>query len=143
MQKITTEIVVNASLEKVWSAYTEPNSITGWAFASDDWEAPHVENDLRVGGKFLTRMSAKDKSFGFDFTGTYTKVELYKQINYIMDKAPNDSQSREAEILFTDLGNNQIKVTVTFDSEDQNPIEMQKHGWQSILNNFKKYIENN
>jgi uncharacterized protein YndB with AHSA1/START domain len=143
MQKITTEIIVSASLQKAWSAYTEPESIKSWAFAGDDWEAPYAENDLKVGGRFLTRMSAKDKSSSFDFTGTYSEVVEFKKIIYQMDKAPEDSKNRECEVIFLDLGNNQIKVTVTFDSEDQNPVDMQKVGWQSILNNFKKFVENN
>ncbi|MFZ2253300.1 MAG: SRPBCC domain-containing protein [Minisyncoccia bacterium] len=143
MQKIKTEVLINAGVEKVWSDYTDPESIKGWAFASDDWECPHAESDLKIGGRFLTRMSAKDKSFGFDFTGTYTEVQEYKKIAYVMDKAPNETASRECEVTFEDLGANQTKVVVIFDSEDENPIEMQKNGWQSILNNFKKFIENN
>lgn len=141
MQKIKTEVLVNAGVEKVWNNYTDPESIKGWAFASDDWECPHAENDLKTGGRFLTRMSAKDKSFGFDFTGTYTEVQDYKKIAYIMDKAPNETAARECEVTFEDLGTQQTKVIVTFDSEDENPIEMQKNGWQSILSNFKKFVE--
>lgn len=143
MQKIETEVLVNAGVEKVWSDYTDPESIKGWAFASDDWECPHAENDLKIGGRFLTRMSAKDKSSGFDFTGTYTEVQEFKKIAYRMDKAPNETTARECEVTFEDLGSNQTKVVVIFDSEDENPIEMQRYGWQSILNNFKKFAENN
>lgn len=86
-------------------------------------------------------MQAKDKSFGFDFTGTYLEVENLKKIKYIMDKAPNEEVGRECEIIFEDLGNNTTNVVVAFDPENQNPIEMQKNGWQSILNNFKKFVE--
>lgn len=143
MQKITTETIVNKNLEKVWNTYTDPKSMTGWAFANEDWECPYAENDLKVGGRFLTRMSAKDKSFGFDITGTYSKIEPHKQIEYKMDKSPNESQNREVEVLFTDLEHNQTKVVVIFDSEDINPIDMQQEGWQNILNNFKKFVENN
>jgi len=143
MQKIQTEVVVNAKVAKVWEHYTNPKSIKGWAFASDDWECPHAANDLRVGGKFLTRMQAKDGSAGFDFTGIYTEVENVKSIHYVMDKAPHEEMGRECEITFEDLGNNATKVVVSFDPENTNPLEMQRVGWQSILNNFKKFVENN
>ena len=143
MKKITTEVILNTSVEKAWEHYTNPKSIQGWAFASDDWECPNATNDLRVGGKFLTRMQAKDKSFGFDFTGVYTEVENLKRIAYSMDKSPNEKRCRECEILFETLGKNTTKVFVNFDPEDINPIEMQKTGWQSILDNFKKFVEAN
>lgn len=143
MQKIQTEIVVGADLEKVWEYYTNPEKIVGWAFASDDWEVPYAENDLKVGGRFLTRMSAKDKSFGFDFSGTYTEVENLKKIAYKMDKEEGRNENRECEITFDNLEENKTKVTVIFNAENQNPIEMQKNGWQSILENFKKLVESN
>ncbi len=143
MTKIQTEVLVNAGVEKVWEHYTNPESIKGWAFASDDWECPNAINDLKVGGKFLTRMQAKDGSFGFDFMGTYLEVEEFKKIKYVMDKAANEDMGRECEILFEGMGNGQTKVEVIFDSENENPIEMQKNGWQSILNNFKNFVENN
>jgi len=133
--------VVNKNVEKVWKNYTNPESIKGWAFASDDWECPNATNDLKVGGKFLTRMQAKDGSSGFDFTGTYLEVQNLKNIKYVMDKAPNEKKARECEVIFEDLDNNTTKVVVVFDSEDENPIEMQRSGWQSILNNFKKFVE--
>lgn len=141
MQKIQTEVVVNAWVEKVWEYYTSPEKITGWAFASDDWEAPYAENDLKVGGRFLTRMSSKDKSFGFDFTGTYTEVENFKKITCKMDKEEDSTEQRECEVTFQDLGENKTRVVVVFDAENQNSIEMQKSGWQSILENFKKLVE--
>ncbi len=143
MQKITTEIKVNAGLEEVWNHYTNPESIKGWAFASDTWECPYAENDLRVGGRFLSRMQAKDESFGFDFTGTYTEVDHLKKISYTMDKAPNEETGRECEITFEDLGNDTTQVVVIFDAENENSIEMQKAGWQAILDNFKKFVESN
>lgn len=143
MEKIITSAVVKASLEKVWEHYTKPKSIKGWAFASDDWECPNAINDLKVGGKFLTRMQAKDKSFGFDFTGTYLEIENLKKIKYVMDKAENEEVGRECEITFEDLGNKSTKVIVAFDPEKSNPLDMQKTGWQSILNNFQKFVESN
>lgn len=143
MEKITTEIKVNAGLEEVWNHYTNPESIKGWAFASDTWECPYAENDLQVDGRFLTRMQAKDKSFGFDFTGTYTEVDHFKKISYTMNKALDEEKGRECKITFQDLGDNITRVIVIFDAENQNPAEMQKAGWQAILDNFKKFVENN
>ncbi len=134
METITVQIVVNESIEKVWDAYTKPEHITNWAFASDDWHAPRAENDVRIGGRFLTRMESKDGSAGFDFTGTYREVESYKKIAYAM----NDK--REVSVTFEEMGNS-TAVTVVFDPENENPLEMQKSGWQAILDNFKKYVE--
>lgn len=141
MQKIQTETVVNKNVEKVWENYTNPESIKGWAFASDDWECPHATNDLKVGGRFLTRMQAKDGTTGFDFSGTYLEVRNLKNIKYAMDKAPNEEKARECEVIFEDLHDNTTKVVVIFDSENENSVELQRSGWQSILNNFKKFVE--
>jgi uncharacterized protein YndB with AHSA1/START domain len=141
MQKIQVEVLVNASLEKVWKAWNDPESIKGWAFASADWECPYAENDLRIGGKFITRMSSKDKSTSFDFTGAYTDVQEFSKINYTMDKSPEEVEARTCEVIFEDAGNGQTKVIEIFDAENINSLEMQKGGWQSILNNFKKFVE--
>lgn len=143
MQKIKIEVLVQAGVEKVWKDYTDPESVKGWAFASDDWECPYAEADVREGGRFLTRMEAKDKSFGFDFTGTYTEVEEGKRLVYVMDKSESEPVARGCEVLFIPENGEQTTVVVVFDSEDENPVEMQKEGWQSILNNFKKFVENN
>jgi uncharacterized protein YndB with AHSA1/START domain len=86
-------------------------------------------------------MSAKDKSFAFDFTGTYTEVENLKKIAYKMDKAPNEETNRGCLVTFEETGDGKTKVVVEFDAENENPIEMQKNGWQSILENFKKLVE--
>src|SRR3989344_593444 len=102
MQKIKVETIINADIKKVWKHWNDTESIKGWAFASDTWECPYAENDLKVGGRFLTRMSAKDGSTTFDFTGTYTEVVEFKKIKYIMDKADGENQHRECEIIFTD-----------------------------------------
>jgi uncharacterized protein YndB with AHSA1/START domain len=141
MQKIQVETLVHADIQTVWKHWNDPQSIMGWAFASDTWECPHAENDLAIGGRFLTRMSAKDGSFGFDFAGTYTDIVEYKKINYIMDKAPEEESARECEITFTDLGDGTTKVAEVFDAEEINSIELQQAGWQSILENFKKFVE--
>jgi uncharacterized protein YndB with AHSA1/START domain len=141
MQKIRVEALVQGTLEKVWKCWNDTESIKGWAFASADWECPYAENDLRIGGRFLTRMSARDKSSSFDFSGTYTDVREFSKIQYTMDKAPEDAVARTCEIVFEDAGNGEVRVIETFDSEDVNDVEMQRAGWQSILNNFKKFVE--
>lgn len=131
---ITIQTVVNAPIEKVWECWTDPKHITGWAFASDDWEAPHAENDVRVDGKFSTTMAAKDKSASFEFGGVYTAVEEYKHIAYVMD------DDREVDITFSETPDG-VKIVQSFDPESENSREMQRDGWQAILENFKKYAE--
>lgn len=134
--KITVEATIKAPIEKVWKFWNEPEHIKKWCAASDDWHAPKAENDVRIGGKFTTRMEAKDGSFGFDFGGTYDKVKTNEHLAYTMD------DGRKTEITFASQGQ-ETKVIETFDPEDQNPVEMQKGGWQAILDNFKKYAEKN
>lgn len=141
MNKIQVNIIVDSNIENAWRFWNEPELIKLWAFASDDWECPHAENDLKVGGKFTTRMAAKDKSFGFDFSGTYTDVKVYEKICYVMSDDINDTEARRCEIFFSKTEDNKVKITETFDPETQNSEEMQKNGWQSILNNFKKAVE--
>ena len=131
---ITIETTVNAPIEKVWKTWAEPEHITKWCQASDDWHAPNSENDLRTGGKFKTTMAAKDGSFSFDFGGTYTDVVDHKKIAYSLD------DNRKVVIHFSSEGNT-TKIVETFDPESVNSIDMQRDGWQAILNNFKKYTE--
>ena len=131
---ITIEATIYASVEKVWNFWTNPDHIIKWNNASADWHTPRAENDLRVGGRFLSRMEARDGSSGFDFTGTYTKVEPHKQIDYTMD------DGRKVHASFFSLGNVTM-VKETFEAEGTNPAEMQRKGWQSILDNFKKHVE--
>jgi uncharacterized protein YndB with AHSA1/START domain len=131
---ITVETSINAPVEKVWEFWTKPEHITKWCFASDDWHAPSAENDLKAGGKFSTRMEAKDGSFGFDFGGIYDDVKTNELITYKMD----DGRKVRIEFHPEEKG---TKVTEIFEPESQNPIEMQKGGWQAIMNNFKKYAE--
>lgn len=140
MQKIKIETIIEADIEKVWEHWNNPESIKGWAFASDDWECLHAENDLKVGGRFLTRMSAKDKSVSFDMTGTYAEIKDYEKIKYVMDKSDGENQNRECEITFTDLGNGTTKVEEEFWPEEINSEEMQRAGWSAILENFKKFV---
>lgn len=134
--KITIEALIFADVKKVWDYYTKPESITKWNFASDDWHCPSASNDMRVGGKFISRMEAKDGSFGFDFEGVYDEVVDHKKIAYTMP------DGRQVITNFENLGD-KTKVTTTFDAENENPIEMQRTGWQAILDNFKKNVESN
>jgi len=131
---ITVEVTIQAPFEKVWECWTKPEHITKWAFASDDWEAPAAENDVRVGGKFKTVMAAKDKSSSFDFTGTYTAVKEHALIEYDM------TDGRHVKVEFNQVPEG-VKITETFDPENENPAEVQRSGWQAMLNNFKKYTE--
>lgn len=133
---ITIGTTINAPLSKVWTVFTEPNYITQWSFASDDWHTPKAENDLRVGGRFTSRMEAKDGSFGFDFGGVYTEVKHHEFIAYVLDDERKVSVKMESD------GTNTI-ITQMFEAEQQNPVEMQQFGWQAILNNLKKFVENN
>ena len=133
---ITVQSTIKAPIEKIWSYWTESKHITQWYFASDDWHAPHAENDLHVKGKFRTRMAAKDGSAGFDFEGVYTRIEKYKAIDYTIP------DGRKVKISFSDLGN-KTKVVESFEPEKENPVEMQKAGWQAILDNFRRYTESN
>lgn len=132
--RITIQALVNAPVEKVWKCWSEPQHIVGWNAASDDWHTTRAENDLRVGGKFLSRMEAKDGSFGFDFPGQYTKVELHQLIEYTLD------DDRTVQISFAPQENGTL-ITETFEAEGENTLELQQNGWQAILNNFKKYTE--
>ena len=132
--KVTVEATVNAPVEKVWKTWSEPQHITHWCAASDDWHAPKAENDLRTGGTFSTRMEAKDGSFGFDFGGVYDNVKKNELIEYTM------GDGRKVKVTFSPSGD-QTKVVETFDAESTNPVEMQRGGWQAILDNFKKYTE--
>ncbi|QIL41244.1 polyketide cyclase [Pedobacter sp. HDW13] len=131
---ITVETTVNSPVEKVWDFWTNPEHITKWSFASPDWHTPYADNDLRVGGEFKSTMAAKDGSMSFDFGGTYTTVDLLKKIEYTL------GDGRKVSIIFDALSEG-TRVTETFDPEGTNPIEMQRGGWQAILDNFKKYTE--
>lgn len=132
--KITVEALVQAPLDTAWQAWTEPEHITEWNAASDDWCSPKATNDLRVGGQFSARMEAKDGSAGFDFEGTYTLVEAGKRIEYVM------ADGRTVQIVFAPEGDG-VRVTETFDTENENSAELQRAGWQAILDSFKRHAE--
>ncbi len=133
-EKLTVKATVNAPIEKVWDAWSNPAHIVKWNAASDDWHTPRAENDLRTGGKFTSRMEARDGSMGFDFEGMYDDVVPHEKISYAM------ADGRRVQVYFKDV-NGQTEVTETFDAEKTNPLELQQAGWQAILDNFKKYTE--
>ena len=130
------EAQINGPIEKVWLYWIEPTHIMKWNNASDDWHTTKAENDLRVSGKFLSRMEAKDGSFGFDFCGVYDEVIKNERIAYVME------DGRIAKIDFKSNGTT-TNVVEYFEAETENSHELQLAGWQSILDNFKKYVEAN
>lgn len=132
--KITVSATIEAPVARAWDCYTNPDHITNWNFATDDWQCPTAYNDLRPGGKYSARMEAKDGSFGFDFEAIYDVVVPHSELSYTM------GDGRQATTLFESQGN-ETKVTTTFDAENENPVDMQQQGWQMILNNYKKYTE--
>ena len=137
--KITIETTVRAPLDMVWRAWTTPDDIVHWNAASDDWHTTAAAVDLRVGGAFSSRMEAKDGSIGFDFEGTYTEVEPMARIAYAMaDGRTCAVEFREEAV--TGQGR-LVRVREAFDAEDSNPIELQRQGWQAILDNFARYVE--
>lgn len=135
-EKITIKTTISADIQKVWEYYTLPEHITKWNFAIDTWHCPAAFNDLRAGGKYLARMEARDGSFGFDFEAVYDTITEHQKIVYTM------TDGRQAIVDFVP-GNISTEVIISFDAEQQNPVEMQRDGWQAILNNFKNYTENN
>ena len=135
MNTITVETIVQKNIQDVWDMWTTPSHIEKWNYASEDWECPYAENDVTVHGRFLLRMSAKDGSASFDFTGTYTTVIPLVLIAYTMD------DGREASVAFTKISETETKVTETFEPETENSHEMQYNGWNAILTNFKLYAE--
>ncbi len=134
METITVQTTVQLPAEKAWEIWTQPQHIIHWNFASDDWQCPTAESDLKPGGKFTSRMEAKDGSMGFDFGGTFNEVKPYEFISYTMD------DNRKVNVTFTktDTG---IKITETFEAERVHSIEEQQAGWQTIMDNYKKYAE--
>jgi uncharacterized protein YndB with AHSA1/START domain len=134
--QITITATVNADIKKAWDYYTQPEHITKWNFADPSWQCPSASNDMQVGGKYSARMEAKDGSFGFDFEATYDEIVEGKSFTYTIP------DGRQVTVVFNPTGN-QTEVTVTFDTENQNSFEMQKNGWQAILNNYKSYTEAN
>lgn len=133
---ITVTVILKTTLEKAWEFFTNPAHVVKWYFASNDWCAPYATNELLVGGKFNTRMESKDGSMGFNFSGTYTEVELNKLLKIVLDdeRLMNVNFTAEDEI---------VTITEQFEPENENDIDLQKNGWQAILDNYKNYTENN
>jgi uncharacterized protein YndB with AHSA1/START domain len=132
MTPITVETAISAPIDKVWHAYTTPEDIIAWNAASPDWHTTAASVDLREGGAFSSRMEAKDGSFGFDFAGTYTAITPHTLIEY-------DFGDRHARVEFIE-GEGGVTVRVTFDAETENPVDMQRDGWQAILDSFARHV---
>ena len=133
--RITVTATINADAKKVWDYYTNPEHIVNWNFAAPSWHCPKATNDMKVGGKYFARMEAKDGSFGFDFEAIYEEIKTGESFSYSFG-------DRKATVEFKNL-ENQTEITIVFDPENENPIEIQKEGWQAILNSFKNYTETN
>ena len=133
--KIKVTATINADTKKVWDFYTQPKHITKWNFADPSWHCPTAINDMNVGGRYVAKMEAKDGSFGFDFDAVYTEINKGENFTY-------EFGGRLATIEFNEA-NGQTEVTVTFDPETENSIDLQRQGWQAILDNFKNYTETN
>jgi uncharacterized protein YndB with AHSA1/START domain len=135
MKIITIENTIKAPITIVWNCWTMPEHIIKWNYASEDWHTTRSENDLQIGGKFLSRMEAKDGSFGFDFFGFYDEIIFQKSIKYTM------GDNRKASLTFEETTSG-IRIIEQFEPETENTIDLQQFGWQAILNNFKTYVEN-
>ncbi len=133
---ITVNTKVKAPIKNVWKSWTEPKDVMQWNNASPDWHTPKAINDLKVGGKFVYRMEAKDGSFGFDFNGVYDEVKLQEKIVYTIEGGRKVEVTFKAEGFVTE-------VTETFEAETENSVELQRSGWQTILDNFARYTEEN
>ena len=133
-EQITVEAMVTAPVETAWRCWTEPDHITQWNFASDDWCCPRAESDLQVGGRYRARMEAKDGSFGFDFEARFEEVEPPRAITLLM------GDGRRARTTFAPA-DGMTRVTTAFDAEAENSRDMQRDGWQAILDNFKSHVE--
>ncbi|MGD0189766.1 MAG: SRPBCC family protein [Rhizomicrobium sp.] len=133
MSRIVVEATIAAPMAEVWRAWTTPDDIRQWNAASDDWHTTSSTVDLRAGGAFSSRMEAKDGSVGFDFAGTYTKVEEHRLIE-------SSFGGRVLLVEFSDAPGG-VTVRETFDAEPTHSVEQQRSGWQAILDNFKKHVE--
>ena len=133
-EKITVKTILKKDIRLIWQAWTSPEHIVNWNFASDDWQCLSADNDLKEGGVFSYRMEAKDGNMGFDFSGRYTHVDEHRLIEFDLD------DGRHVKIKFTETSEG-VKIIETFETEKSNSEDMQRQGWQAILNNFKKYTE--
>ena len=134
MNSITVSTITKLSIQDAWKAWTNPEQVIHWTFASDDWQSPKASSQLHEGGRFLTRMEAKDGSAGFDFEGTFTLVSAPEKLEYKLD------DDRKVSVVFEEVPEG-TRITETFDPENIHPAELQKAGWQAILDNYKKYAD--
>lgn len=134
MDLITVEAIIEAPIDMVWDFWTKPEHVMHWNFASNDWHCPKANSDFNVGGEFHYIMAAKDGSLEFDFCGTFTKIIDKTFIEIFLE------DGRELNIQFESV-RNATKIIETFEPEEVNSMELQKQGWQAILNNFKAYAE--
>ncbi len=134
MDKVEIRAVVKGSIAKVWDAYTSPVHIVNWNFAIPEWHCPEAKNDLRVGGEYFARMEARDGSLGFDFKAIYNEVISERTFTYVL------ADDRVISVEFMPQGDS-VEVFISFDPEGQNPVDVQKAGWQAILDNFKRYVD--
>jgi uncharacterized protein YndB with AHSA1/START domain len=134
---MTTPIAIHAivpvSPEQAWDAFTTASAITQWNQASPEWHCPWATVELQVGGKYVARMEARDGSFGFDFEAVYEAVDPHRALTLRMD------DGRRAHTTFVGEPGG-TRVTTTFDPESSNPIEMQRDGWQAILDSYAAYV---
>lgn len=135
-QTISIQTQVNAPISKVWEYYNKPTHIVNWNNASSDWHTPKAENDFKVGGRFVYRMESVDGKNGFDFGGVYTQIEQESVLKYTID------DGRKVEVFMNDV-DGKTNVDLTFEAETENSLELQREGWQAILDNFKNYVESN
>lgn len=131
---ITVETTVPVSPELAWEYWTKPAHITQWNQASDDWHTPRAESDLRAGGKFSSRMESKDGKFGFDFGGVYDEVSPFQKIAYTIGDGRRVCATFESVAAGT-------HIVETFEAESENSVELQRQGWQAILDSFRRYVE--
>ena len=133
--QISVSTRIHAALDRVWAAWTSPENITQWNFASVDWCCPCAQLDLTPGGRFVYRMEAKDGSFGFDFDGTFTTIEPMTRIEFRM------TDDRKVSVVFSETDAGEVLVEEVFDADDEFSAEQQRQGWQAILDNFKAHVE--
>lgn len=133
---LTVQTTVKASLDKAWDCWTKPEHIVHWNFASPEWQCPSATNDLQEGGIFTSRMEAKDGSMGFDFSGTHNTIVMHKEIGSEM------ADGRLMHVTFEEKAG-VVEIVETFEPESENSLELQQGGWQAILDNYKKYVEQN
>ncbi len=130
--RVSIQTTIQKPIELVWKTYITPKHVDAWNHATEDWETFGATSDFRVGGYFKYPMRAKDHSFGFDFEGEFLQIEPLKYIKYrLLD-------DRIVEIKFSEQPK-QVKVEVIFDTESENSVELQRQGWQQILDAFKRY----